>query len=332
MTHDGMTRINSNANTNSEKKSKIKVLAVAGPTASGKTAHAIALALRLGGEVISCDSMQVYRGMDIGTAKPTPGETRGIPHHMIDIADIGDTLSCADYAARASEIARQVFSRGKLPVFCGGTGLYLDAVLTGNVFADMKTPRGLREELEALPPDELYSRLEAVDPESAAAVHPNNVRRVIRALEIYLTTGETKSALDARSRTGGSDFAPVIFGLDFPDRAMLYERIDRRVDLMLEAGLEAEVRRLAPRLREAPTAAQAIGYKEMLRHIDCTDGSYTLENAADDIKQATRRYAKRQLTWFRRNPDMVWLDASALNGAAGDEVCADAARRLAEIG
>ena len=292
---------------------KPKIIAVCGPTASGKTALSLALAEKLGGEIVSCDSMQIYRGMDIGTAKPTKEEMCGIPHHMIDIVEPSASFSAADYAPLARACTDDILSRGKLPIFCGGTGLYLDAVLTANSFADVETDPALRASLlsdaERDGAEALWQRLAAVDPEAAAASHPNNVKRVARALEIYLSSGVTKTEWDRRSRLSEPPYDAVIFALD-RKRDELYRRIDLRVDLMLDAGLEAEVRALleSGRLPRESTAAQAIGYKEF---IDYFDGFCSLSEVSERIKLGTRRYAKRQLTWFRRNPAVKWLDGGS---------------------
>lgn len=289
---------------------KPKIIAVVGPTASGKTALAVGLAERLGGEVVSCDSMQIYRGMDIGTAKPTAEEMRGVPHHLIDIVDPDVSFTAADYTLRATAAAEDIISRGKLPVFCGGTGLYLDSFLRGG-FEDMAEDVTYRERLKALAEregvDTVHAVLAGVDPESAAKIHPNNVRRVIRALEIFHVTGMTKTELDRRSRMGGCRFSPVLIGLRFRDREQLYRRIDSRVDRMLADGLTDEVKRLfeAGVFERSRTAAQAIGYKELLGVVRGTD---TAEAAEEELKRATRRYAKRQLTWFGANPDIHWIE------------------------
>lgn len=280
----------------------IKVAAIVGPTASGKTALAIEIAQRHNGEVISCDSMQIYRGMNIGTAKPTADEMRGIPHHMIDIADPSENFSCSDYADMAKKCIADIHERGKLPIMCGGTGLYLDSVLTGNKFVEIKTDEALRTELFKRQPDDVYAELKAVDPESASAIHPNNFKRVVRALEIYITTGRPKSDWDKESRLCGSEYAPMVIGLDYSDREVLYRRIDKRVDIMMESGLAEEVRAL--NLPENSTASQAIGYKEIISYLR---GECSLETAVNNIKSATRHYCKRQLTWFRRNKDINWF-------------------------
>ncbi len=292
---------------------KPRIAAVVGPTASGKTALAIELAKRYDGEVVSCDSMQIYRHMDIGTAKPTVEEMCGIPHHMIDIIEPSESFSAADYAPMARVAADGIIARGKLPIFCGGTGLYLDSVLTANDYADVETDLELRASLladaERDGADALWERLNKVDPESAKATHPNNVKRVARALEIYLASGITKTEWDRRSRTRPAPYEAITIALD-RDREELYSRIDRRVDIMRDAGLENEVRELleSGRLPRTSTAAQAIGYKEI---IAAFDGDITLDEAFELIKQSSRRYAKRQLTWFRRNPTVNWINSAS---------------------
>ena len=290
-------------------------LAVVGPTASGKSALALTLAERFGGEIVSCDSMQIYRGMDIGTAKPTEEERGRIPHHMIDILDPDEPCSAADYGERAAEAANGILSDGRLPIFCGGTGLYLTAALTGRhddappsdpALRAALTARGKTEEGRA----ELYRELSTVDPETAAATHQNNLRRVVRALEIYRLTGKVKSAFDRESKQVPPRFDCLTLGLDFPDRKTLYRRIEYRVDRMMEDGLYEEATELWERgfLSPGTTAGQAIGYRQFL---PCFTGERTPEEAAEEIKLATRRYAKRQLTWFRAQPGIVWLDAGA---------------------
>lgn len=253
--------------------------------------------------------MQIYRGMDIGTAKPTKAEMEDIPHHMIDIAEPSENFSAADYATLAKDAANDILSRGKLPIFCGGTGLYLDSVLTANKYAETETDPKIRaelqEEAEKIGKDAIWEKLKSIDPESAAAIHPNNVKRVIRAIEIYMTSGKTKTEWDNASRLQPSPFDSVIIALD-RSREDLYRRIDQRVVFMLENGLENEVRSLisSGRLPPNSTAAQAIGYKEF---IDYFNGKATLSEVSELIKQSTRRYAKRQITWFKRNPSVNWI-------------------------
>lgn len=289
---------------------KVKVIAVTGPTASGKTALSVELALRLGGEIISCDSMQVYKGMDIGTAKASEEEKRGVPHHLIDIVSCEESFSCSDYAALAGKAAEEIALRGKLPIFCGGTGLYLDSALSGVHLSEAGIDKEYRSALMLRTPDELYSMLLSVDPEAARKTHKNNVKRVVRALEIYHGTGRTKTEWDRESSQGscsdsdGGRYDAQIIGLDFRDREKLYERINKRVDIMLDSGLIDEVRGLDSERFRASTAAQAIGYKELLAYFD---GRCTLAEASEDIKKNSRNYAKRQLTWFRRNPEVNWI-------------------------
>ena len=287
-----------------------KLIAVCGPTASGKTSFAIRLAQKLDGEVISMDSMQIYRRMQIGTAAPTVEEMQGVPHHMVGIVEPSEAFSCADYAARAEECIRDITARGKMPILCGGTGLYLDSLLRVSAFSEAEGSAEIRADLQAFAEAEgaeaLHNRLAAVDPKAAAAIHPNNVRRVIRALEIYESTGVTKTEWDRLSLSIAPKYDARIAVLDFCDRERLYGRIDRRVDLMLEDGLEAEVRALYDDglLDSRYVAAQAIGYKEFIPYLT---GERTLAEAADQIRLSSRRYAKRQLTWFRRYTDALWL-------------------------
>lgn len=288
---------------------KIRILAVAGPTASGKTALSIALAKHLGGEIVACDSMQVYRGMDIGTAKPTPEEQREVPHHLIDVTDPSCPFSAADYVALAGEAIKEIHARKKLPILCGGTGLYLDSLLRGG-FEETRSDPALRDELFAFVEENgahaLHDRLRAVDPAAADAIHERNVGRVVRALEIYLTTGITKTESDLRSRSLPSPYRAVVIGLCDPGRTVLYRRIEERVGLMLRSGLWDEVRRLrdAGVFSQNATAAQAIGYKEALAFLR---GEGTEADAKARIVLATRHYAKRQMTWFRAKPYVNWV-------------------------
>ena len=292
------------------KEKKQKILAVVGPTASGKTALSIALANALGGEIICCDSMQIYRRMDIGTAKPTAEERGNVVHRLFDFIEPDTPYSCAEYVRDAAVAIDQTVAAGRLPILCGGTGLYLDSLLRGGNFEETVTDLALREELARFAlehgNDALHARLAEVDAASAAAIHPNNVKRVIRALEIYLTTGMTKTEADARSREGDSPYDAKVIGLRFEDRDLLYRRIDLRVDLMLKDGLLEETERL---WREGvfdknATAAQAIGYKELLGYLR---GEQSREEAIELLKRSTRRYAKRQLTWFGAKDYVNWI-------------------------
>lgn len=286
-----------------------KIIAVAGPTASGKSALALELCKRLDGELISLDSMQIYRGLDIGTAKPTKAEQAEVRHHMIDICEPTENFSAAEFAERAHKVIADVQSRGKKAVLCGGTGLYLDTVLGRLDFGEIESDEKLRGELIAFAEkngaDALHERLRGIDPQAAEKIHKNNVRRVARAIEIYELTGKTKTEHD-REAISDSPYESLIIGLDYDDREVLYNRINRRVDAMIEAGLEGEVRSLVSRglLSAESTSGQAIGYKEMLGYIA---GDCSLGDAVEKIKLGTRRYAKRQLTWLRRNPDIKWL-------------------------
>lgn len=286
-----------------------KIIAVAGPTASGKSALALELCKRLDGELISLDSMQIYRGLDIGTAKPTKAEQAEVRHHMIDICEPTENFSAAEFAERAHKVIADVRSRGKRAVLCGGTGLYLDTVIGRLDFGEIESDEKLRGELIAFAEkngaDALHERLRGIDPQAAEKIHKNNVRRVARAIEIYELTGKTKTEHD-REAISDSPYESLIIGLDYDDREVLYSRINRRVDAMIEAGLEGEVRSLVSRglLSAESTAGQAIGYKEMLGYIA---GDCSLGDAVEKIKLGTRRYAKRQLTWLRRNQDINWL-------------------------
>ena len=280
---------------------KIKTWSVLGPTASGKTGLAIELAKRLDGEVVSCDSMQIYRGMDIGTATPSLEEREGIVHHLFDIVDPEDEFSAADYAKAASEVIEDIASRGKTPILCGGTGMYYDSLMKITSFSESVQNEALREELYNFALEHGNDAL--VLGESADAIHPNNVKRVIRAIEIYMTTGRTKTEIDREQITGETryDDTPII--LDYADRAILYDRIERRVDIMIEDGLIPEIERIFMSGRQVSrTASQAIGYKELIPHLR---GECTLEAAVAELKLATRHYAKRQIMWFRRYDNVL---------------------------
>ncbi len=289
---------------------KPNILVICGPTASGKTALAAELALRLDGEVVSADSMQVYRGMDIGTAKPTRGEMRGVPHHMLDVADPRENYSVARYVAQAVPIVDGILARGKLPIVAGGTGLYLDNLVAGRQFAPFAPDSGLRERLqervrtEGLPA--LRRELERADPEAAGRIHPNDEKRTLRALEVYLATGKTITQHDRDSRALPNRYTPLTIALNFGERPWLWERIDRRVDHMMAQGLEGEVRGLlASGVSRECTAMQAIGYKEIAAAI--AEGRPAAEGA-EEVKLRSRQYAKRQLTWFRRNKQAYWFN------------------------
>ena len=285
-----------------------RIICVVGPTASGKTKLAVQLAKAYGGEVVSCDSMQIYKHMDIGTAKPTEEEMEGVAHHLIDLIEPGEDFSAGKYVQLADRCVQDILSRGKIAVIAGGTGLYVDSLIAGRTFAPVPQT-GRREALEAqlrqLGGEAMLERLRGIDPEAAARLHPADEKRIIRALEVYEETGRTITQHDRQTRSLPPRYRPVWLGLDYTDRAVLYSRIDRRVDRMLDDGLLEELRALlALGVSPRTTAMQAIGYKEFFGFLD---GACTLDEAAALCKQRSRNYAKRQLTWFRRNPDIRWL-------------------------
>ena len=288
---------------------KPNILVICGPTASGKTALAVALAQRFGGEVVSADSMQVYRRMDIGTAKPTQAEMGGVPHHMLDVADPEENYSVARYVRESVPIVDDILARGKLPIVAGGTGLYIDNLIAGREFAPFAPDSGLRETLQQRARDEglpaLRAQLEQVDPDAAARIHPNDEKRIVRALEVFLSTGKTITQHDRESREIPNRYTPVTIALNFRERSCLWARIDRRVDEMMKQGLENEVRQLlVDGVPQSCTAMQAIGYKEMAAAI--LEGRPASEGA-EEVKLRSRQYAKRQLTWFRRNQKAYWF-------------------------
>ena len=299
---------------------KRPVLAVVGPTATGKTALGVRLARRFGGEIISADSMQIYRGLDIGTAKVTPAEAEGVPHHCVDILPPEAAFSVADFTALAGRLAAEIDARGRLPILVGGTGLYIQSFLYGVRFTEEKAPDGLREqlaaELAARGPAALYAELQAADPAAAAAIHPNNHLRVLRALEHYRATGRRLSEQKAASLPAQRPYRALVLGLDFAARSDLYRRIDLRVDRMMAQGLLAEAETVYRRRDSYRTAAQAIGYKEFFPYFA---GQAPLDACVEQLKQASRRYAKRQLTWFRHMDGVVWLAADAPDLAAQAE-------------
>ena len=282
------------------------IICIAGPTASGKTTLAVELAKEFNGEVVSCDSMYVYKRMNIGTAKPTLEEQQGIVHHMIDVAQPDEDFSVSRYCEMASPIVDDIVARGKTAIIAGGTGLYMDALVKGNDFAPFPAT-GVREKLEQKAAevgfDAMLEELRAVDPESAARL--KDVRRVIRALEVFYETGETITAHNQRTQAIPPRYTPLWLGLDFTERSELYRRIDLRVSIMLEMGLMKEIEELLNSSSPAKcTAMQAIGYKEFVAALN---GQCSIEEAADEVRKSSRHYAKRQLTWFRRNKNIHWL-------------------------
>ena len=300
---------------------KIPAIVVVGATASGKTALAVALAKHYGGEVISADSMQIYQGMEIATAKPTEAEKEGVPHHLMGFLPVTETYSVARYVEEAGRIAGEIAARGNVPIVAGGTGLYIDSLIDNIIFEDEPDNGAVRAALKARREKEgieaLFAELERVDPEAAAGLHIHNENRVLRALEVYALTGETISERRRRSRLAESRFDAVWIGLDYRDRQSLYDRIDRRVDDMLARGLLREAEEYY-RLPEAATASQAIGYKELKGYFS---GTLTPEEAVGNLKRATRRYAKRQLTWFRKNGRIHWIFR---DGKSAEEIAREA--------
>ena len=285
-------------------------LVICGPTASGKTALAVALAQILNGEVVSADSMQVYRTMDIGTAKPTKEEMQGVPHHMLDVAAPWENYSVSRYVTDAIPVMDDILARGKLPIVAGGTGLYIDNLMAGRQFAPFEAhTAGVREQLQQRAREEglepLRQQLAQVDPQAAQRLHPNDEKRIIRALEVYLTTGKTITQHNLESQAIPPRYHPLTIGLDFEQRPHLWQRIDQRVDVMMAQGLEEEVRRLLDQgIPPTCTAMQAIGYKEI---VSALQQGRPAADGAEEVKLRSRQYAKRQLTWFRRNPHTHWL-------------------------
>ncbi len=293
------------------------IICIAGPTASGKTALAVELAKAVNGEVVSCDSMQVYKRMDIGTAKPTQEEMDGVTHHMLSVAEPEEDFSVSRYCEMAAPIVDDIVYRGKTAIIAGGTGLYMDALIRGNSFAPYPST-GRRQELEQLAENEgieaVISKLRAVDPDSAARLHPSDKKRIIRAMEVYLETGMTITEHNLRTQAIPPRYTPVWFALEDEDRQALYDRIDRRVLQMLSDGLIEEIKELlASGVPAKATAMQAIGYKEF---VSALSGLCSIEEAAAQVQLSSRHYAKRQLTWFRKNPTIHWLRRAKGEGTA----------------
>ena len=288
--------------------SKSRVIAVGGPTASGKTALSVGLAKAFGGEIINADSMQIYKNLDVGTAKPSIEERQGIPHYLLDFLPPETPYSVADFTAAADPLIQEITARGKLPLVVGGTGLYITSLLNGMAFAPEKTDPAIRARLQERAEAEggaaLYAELQSIDPDYAAQVHPNNLPRVIRALELYAATGRRMSEERVNARPAETPYRSLCLCLTCRDRAVLYDRIERRVNLMVENGVLAEAKQVYDHRDTYRTAAQAIGYKEFFPYFE---GTGSLDECTARLKQATRNYAKRQLTWFRRQNDAVWL-------------------------
>lgn len=297
---------------------KQKLIGIVGPTASGKTGIGVALAKALNGEVISADSMQLYRGIHIASAAPDLEERDGIEHHLIEILSEDECCTVAEYVTMARQKIEEVFLRGRQPIVVGGTGLYINALFDHTQFfseAEDPVVRGrLEEEYETVGAEALLSRLQEIDPETAARLHPNDRRRIVRALEVFEKTGQTLTALNEQSHGEELPYDVVLIGLTYRDRERLYERINKRVDLMLEAGLLEEARSTFGRVG-THGMSQAIGHKELYAYFE---GDKTLEEAAESLKQATRRYAKRQLTWFRRDERIHWIEMDETKDALAE--------------
>lgn len=288
---------------------KRKVIVIVGPTASGKTALSIELAKKIDGEIVSCDSMQIYKDMDIGSAKPTKDEMQGIKHYMIDIANPDKRFSVAEYKKQAELAIDEILLKGKMPIVVGGTGLYADSLIYGIEYPEIEFDEKYREELEKQAEKEeglkeLYNKAKEIDEQAIKKISENDKKRIIRILEIYHQTGKTKTELEIESRKNEIKHDFNVFAINM-DRQILYDRINKRVDIMIESGLIQEVKNLLKKYNEFPTAMQGLGYKEVVQYLN---NELTKQEMIDKIKQETRRYAKRQLTWFRKNKDTIWLD------------------------
>ena len=285
-----------------------KVIVICGPTASGKTGLSIELAKRINGEIVSCDSMQIYKDMTIGTAKPTTDEMQEIKHYLIDCVSPEQRFSVADYKREATNAIKEIFAKGKVPIVVGGTGLYLESLIYGIEYEEIEVNLDYRAYLEKIEEKNglyyLYQEAQKIDEEAIKKISPNDKKRIYRILEIYKATGKTKTELEKESRRKGPDFDYILFGINM-DRDKLYERINKRVDSMIENGLIQEVEGLSKKYEKFPTAMQGLGYKEVVEYLE---GNITKDEMIDKIKMMTRRYAKRQLTWFRKYDNINWLD------------------------
>ena len=287
--------------------SKPKVIVICGPTASGKTALSIELAKKINGEIVSADSMQIYKDMDIGTAKTTHEEMQGIKHYLQDFVEPDKRYSVADYKVDAEKAIEEILSKGKTPIVVGGTGLYVDSLIYGIEYQEIKFDEKYRKELEDIALEKgletLYKKAQEIDPEAMKKISCNDKKRIIRVLEIYKATGKTKTEQEIESRKKEVKYDYKVFTIDW-EREKLYERINKRVDIMIENGLIEEVENLLKKYKEFPTAMQGLGYKEVVEYLN---GYLTKEEMIDKIKQETRRYAKRQITWFRKNKQTIWI-------------------------
>lgn len=287
---------------------KPKVIVICGPTASGKTALSIELAKKINGEIVSCDSMQIYKDMDIGTAKPTIEEMQGIKHYMLDFVSPDERYSVADYKKQAKQAIREIIEKGKVPIVVGGTGLYVDSLIYEIEYQDIKFDEKYRKQLEERSEKEglevLYNETKKIDPEAITKISQNDKKRILRILEIYNATGKNKTEQEKESRKNEVEFDYKVYAISW-DREKLYDRISQRVDIMIDQGLIEEVQKIYSKYNKFPTAMQGLGYKEVLEYLE---GKCNKQEMIDKIKQETRRYAKRQLTWFRKNKQTIWLD------------------------
>ena len=293
---------------------KPKVIVIVGPTASGKTSLSIELAKKINGEIVSCDSMQIYKDMDIGSAKPTQEEMQGIKHYLIDVVSPNERFSVAEYKKQAEKAIEEILSKGKVPIVIGGTGLYADSLIYGIEYQEIEFDEKYRKALEIQAQTDdglemLYNQAKRIDEEAIKKISENDKKRIIRVLEIYHQTGKTKTELEAESRKNEVKYDYKVFAINM-DRQVLYDRINRRVDIMIENGLIQEVENLLKKYKQFPTAMQGLGYKEVVQYFN---KELTKEEMIDKIKQETRRYAKRQLTWFRKNKETIWLDGQLGN-------------------
>ena len=289
-------------------ENKPKVIVICGPTASGKTSLSIELAKKINGEIISSDSMQIYKEMDIGTAKPTKEEMENIKHYLIDFVPPNERYSVASFKQDAENAIEEILTKGKVPIVVGGTGLYVNSLIYGIEFNSIEIDEEYRKELDKRAEkeglDSLYNEAKKIDPEAIKNISKNDKKRIIRILEIYKQTGKTKTEQEIESRKNGVKYDYKVFAINM-DREVLYERINKRVDIMIEQGLIQEVENLVKKYKEFPTAMQGLGYKEVVQFIN---GELTKEEMIEKIKQETRRYSKRQITWFKKNKDTIWLD------------------------
>ena len=288
---------------------KPKVIVIVGPTASGKTALSIELAKQIKGEIVSCDSMQIYKDMNIGSAKPSLEEMQGIKHYMIDIVEPDKRFSVAEYKKQAEQAIEEILSKGKMPIVIGGTGLYADSLIYGIEYPEIEFDKNYRNELENIANSKeglsnLYEKAKVIDSKAIEKISPNDKKRILRILEIYHSTGKTKTELEAESRKNEVKYDYRVFVINM-DRQILYNRINKRVEIMIENGLIEEVKNLLDKYKEFPTAMQGLGYKEVVEYLN---GYLTKDEMIEKIKQETRRYAKRQLTWFRKNKNTIWID------------------------